>query len=238
MMRPRPIPHLRSLGMALALTGGVGCGPVGRVNDPPGPARVIHAVFLDQNRGTNPDLLNDPPARACSFDNPCSPPVRCGTLYFFGGSSGISLDVDVPDPPTGNICHDPESISEVPPSVDAVLRVGFQKPIDTAIADESGNVDPSVMTVRTRGGTPVPGSLIYDPSGSPSVTSGSQPPPVRPGPRVLPGSASSPPPPSTRSSSTPPASVPAPADSRSRAPRASPSPPRASSCSATSIARP
>jgi hypothetical protein len=170
-MRPRPVPHLRSLGLALALAGGAGCGPVGRVEDPPVPPRVIHAVFLDQNRGTNPDLLNDPPARACSFDNPCPPPVRCGTLYFFGGSSGISLDIDVPDPASGNICHDPESIREVPPSVDAVLRIGFQKPIDTSIADNSGNVDPSILTVRTRGGTPVPGSLIYDPSGSPNVTS-------------------------------------------------------------------
>lgn len=171
MMRPRPVPYLRSLGLALALAGGAACGPVGRVNDPPGPPQVVHAVFLDQNRGTNPDLLNDSAPVACSFDNPCTPPVRCGTLYFFGGSTGLSQDIDVPDPPSGNVCHDPESIREVPPSVDAALRISFQKPIDTSIVDEGGDVDPSILTVRTRGGTPVPGSLIYDPSGSPNVTS-------------------------------------------------------------------
>jgi hypothetical protein len=171
MMRPRPIPLLRSLRLALALAGGTGCGPLGRVEDPPVPPTVIHAVFLDQNRGTNPDLLNDPPPRACSFADPCPPPVRCGSLYFYGGSSGISMDFDVPDPPSGDICHDPESIREVPPSVDAVLRVGFQKPLDTSIADSTGNVAPSILTVRPRGGAPVAGSLIYDPSGSPSVTS-------------------------------------------------------------------
>lgn len=171
MMRPRPVPHLRTLGLALALAGGAGCGPLGRVEDPPVPPQVLHVVFLDQNRGTNPDLLNDPAPRACSFVNPCPPPVRCGTLYFFGGSSGISQDIDVLDPPSGDICHDPESISEVPPSIDALLRVSFQKPLDATFADERGNVDPGILAVRTRGGTPVSGSLLYDPSGSPSVTS-------------------------------------------------------------------
>ena len=171
MMRPQPDSRLRTLGLALAFAGGAGCGPLGRTEDPPVPPRVIHAVFLDQNRGTNPDLLNDPPPRACAFDNPCPPPVRCGNLYFFGGSSGISVGFDVPDPPSGDLCHDPESIREVPPSIDAVLRVGFQKPLDTALADDRGNVDPGILTVRTRSGIAVAGSLLYDPSGSPNVTS-------------------------------------------------------------------
>ncbi|HEX2572962.1 MAG TPA: hypothetical protein VH877_25645 [Polyangia bacterium] len=158
----------------LFLLCGAGCGPVGQDPEPTGPLRILHIVFLDQKRGLNPDLLNNQPGRACSSIEPCLPPLQCGQLVFNYPSNGSLLTVDVPDPPTGDICHDPENILEVEPSVDSVIRVAFDQHIDlTGLELPDGNLDPALFTLTTTTDPPIPipGVVRYDRSGSPDFSS-------------------------------------------------------------------
>lgn len=164
----------RRILVSLLFACGAACGPIGQDPEPTGPLRILHVVLLDQQRGLNPDLLNNQPGRPCSTVEPCLPPVDCGRLVFISASSGAYLSLDVPDPPTGTICHDPENIREVEPSVDSVIRVSFDQHIDlTGLELPNGDLDPTLFNLSTTTEPPVsiPGVVRYDRSGSSDFSS-------------------------------------------------------------------
>lgn len=166
---------LGSLLIAIA----AGCGPLGRDAVPSGAPLVAHVIFIDLNRGLNPDLLNNAPARACSTDNPCVAPVRCGELFFYGSSSFNFVGFPFSTSPEDAQCHDSENINEVAPSVDTVVRVAFNKQLDTDGIEVEDPADPGlfiindprVLQVSDPAGNPVPGTLVYDRTGSTQGTS-------------------------------------------------------------------
>lgn len=183
------VPWVSGLGSLLAFALAAGCGPLGREQAPSGPPVVAHIVFLDQVRGINPDLLNNAPARACDPANPCQAPVRCGELYFYGGSSLIDIGFPFPEgSPEASQCHDAENINEVPAGILAdspptaynttsynnpTIRVVFNQQIDNvSLEDQDGVInDPNVFQLLDPNGNPVPGTLTYDVTGSTQYTS-------------------------------------------------------------------
>jgi hypothetical protein len=179
-MRTRLIPYAGWFALALGGIGGTSCSnlDLGQEKDAQGPLNVNHVVFIDVRRGTNPDLLNDDAekraagrtsqGRACSFVEPCPPPVVCGELLFQGASTGIFA----PFPATPGICHDPENVQEVAPSVDSAIRICFNKLLDNRIVNVAGQVVPTSITIQDSTGNTVAASEIYyDRSGSPLFTS-------------------------------------------------------------------
>lgn len=208
-MRTRLIPYAGWFALALGGIGGTSCSnlDIGQERDPPGPLNVTHVVFLDTRRGLSPDLLNadeekraaglSSQGRACDFADPCPPPVICGALLFQGASTGIFAPFD----DTPNVCHDPDNFQEVLPTVDSVIRIGFNKLADNTTVNEQvtmNNVCPppadpqvtvdrlrdDVLTVRDSAGVAVPPAdfvcvnntaglfpSFYDRTGSPRFTS-------------------------------------------------------------------
>lgn len=179
-MRTRLIPYAGWFALALGGIGGTSCSnlDIGQERDAPGPLNVNHVILLDQTRGINPDLLNDDAekraagqasqGRSCDFVDPCPPPVVCGELLFQGASSGIFASF----PAAPGVCHDPENVQEVAPSVDSRIRVSFNKLLDNRVVDVAGQVVPTAVTVVDSQGTLVDADeVFYDRSGSPVYTS-------------------------------------------------------------------
>ncbi|HEX2571393.1 MAG TPA: Ig-like domain-containing protein [Polyangia bacterium] len=198
-MNKKLVPWGSRLGPLLILAA-AGCGPLGQATPPGGPPVVTHVVFIDLNRGLNPDLLNNTPPRECSNDNPCIAPVQCGAVRFYGASSGNFVDFAFDAAPQSAQCLDAENVNVVAPSVlddvneangyAANLRVVFNKQMDvdqleTEDPEGSGlyviyDVNssnpavvngPRVVQVLAPNGAPVPGRLTYDRTGPANGTS-------------------------------------------------------------------